>query len=117
METIHLSRKSVKKFKLENKEYIMCLDSMTVRHYQKTYKKGFLKLLEELKASEQNGEAPIYEILQLLGSCVRHATGQPVGMKFLQQFDEFMLVQTLSPLLFDLYEDNLPKAKDDSEKK
>lgn len=117
MQTIHLPRKKIKKFKLEDKELILCIDAVAINHFQKANKKGFLKLLEEIKEAEEKGEAPIYETLQLLGSCTHYPTGQPVGIKFFKDYDEFSVANLLMPMLFELYEDNLPKANGDVEKK
>ena len=102
---------------LEDKELMLAIDSTSINHFQKVNKKGFLKLLNELQESEKNGEAPIYEMMQLLGSCVHYMTGQPVGMKFFQEYDEFTVVNELISQLFELFNGNLPEAKDDTEKK
>lgn len=115
--TIHLPRKSVKHFKLEDKELFMSLDARAIQHFQKANKKGFLKILEELQSAEKAGEAPIYELLQLLASCVKYPTGQPVGMKFFKDYDDLVIVEVFIPMLLELYGDNLPKAKDEAEKK
>lgn len=117
MQSIQFPRKKVKKFKLEDKELMLAIDSTSINHFQKVNKKGFLKLLNELQESEKNGEAPIYEMMQLLGSCTHFMTGQPVGMKFFKEYDEFVIVNELIPQLFELFNDNLPKAQNESEKK
>lgn len=115
--TIHLPRKSVKHFKLEDKELFMSLDARAIEHFQKANKKGFLKVLAGFKRAEKAGEVPIYDILQLLASCVKYPTGQPVGMKFFKDYDDLVIIDLLMPMLVELYGDNLPKAKDEAEKK
>lgn len=115
--TIYLPRKKVKKFKFEDKEFLLVIDALTINHFQKSNKKGFLKLVEELQDAEKNKEVPIFEIIQLLGSCMRYATGNPVTTKFFKDYDDFAVAEILMPELQELFDDNMPKAKDDSEKK
>ena len=117
MQTIHLPRKKVKRFKLEDKELMLSIDATSINHFQKANKKGFLKLLEELQEAQQRGEAPFYQMIQLLGSCTHYANGQPVGVKFFKDYDEMEIIQQLMPMLFELYGDNLPTANGDAEKK
>ena len=117
MQSIQLQRKKIKKFKLEDKELIMAIDSFTISHFQRVNQKGFLKLLEELQESQKKGEAPIYEMMQLLGSCVKFPTGQPVTTEFFKDYDEFDIVSKLIPELFELFSGNLPEPKSDAEKK
>lgn len=115
--TIHLPRKSVKHFKLEDQELFISLDARAIQHFQKANKKGFFKVFEEFQRAEKAGEVPIYELLQLLASCVKYPTGQPVGMKFFKDYDDLVILDLLVPMLSELYGDNLPKAKDETEKK
>ena len=117
METIQLQRKRVKKFKLEDKELMLAIDSTSINHFQRTHKKGFLKTLQEIQDMGVNGDLPIYELIQVLGSCTHYMTGQPVGIKFFKNYDDFDIVTQLAPELFGLFESNMPKAKDESEKK
>lgn len=117
MKTIQLPRKKVKKFMLEDQELMLVIDSVSIHHFQKVNKKGFLKLLNELQESEKNGEAPIYEMMQLLGSCTHRLTGQPVGIEFFKEYDEFVIVNELIPMLFELFSGNLPEPKNEQEKK
>ena len=117
METIHLQRKKIKKFMLEEKELMLAIDSTSINHYQKVNKKGFLKALNEIQESGQNGEVPIFELIQLLGSCTHYLTGQPVGVEFFANYDDFDIINTLAPELFGLFEGNLPTAKGEHEKK
>lgn len=116
--TIHLPRKNVKHFKLEDgTELFMSLDARSIAHFQTANKMGFLKVLNALHSIKTSESLPIFEIMKLLGSCVKYSTGQPVGWKFFKDYDEFFIVQTLLPMLFELWGENLPKAKDESEKK
>ena len=117
MQSIQLQRKKVKKFMLEDKELMLAIDSTSINHFQKTYKKGFLKSLEQLQEMAKNDDLPIYEMIQLLGSCTHYMTGQPVGVEFFDDYDSFDVVNVLVPELFELFSGNLPKAKDDTEKK
>ena len=117
MQSIQLRRKKVKKFMLEDKELMLSIDSTTINHFQKVNKKGFLKLMEELQNAEKNGEMPIKEMIQLLGSCTQYMNGQPVGYKFFKDYDEFDIISKLMPELYSLFSENLPKPKVESEKK
>ena len=116
MQTIHLARKKVKRFILDGKELTLSIDVTSINHFQKANKKGFLKLLEELQNAQADGDMPFYQMLQLLGSCT-HYMGQPVGVEFFKEYDELEIISQLLPMLFELYGDNLPEAKDNSEKK
>lgn len=116
--TIHLPRQKIKKFKLEDgREFMLCLNATSINHFQTVNKKGFLKFYEELQNSKAEGGAPIYETIQLLASCVKYPTGQPVGMKFFKDYDDFEIAAIFGPMLSELFAGNLPAPKDDSEKK
>lgn len=116
MQTIHLPRKKVKKFILEGQELTLSIDSISINHFQRANKKGFLKLLDEIEKSQVNGNLPLYQMLQLLGSCT-HLNGQPVGVKFFKDYDEVAIARLIVPMLFELFEGNLPKPNNKHEKK
>ena len=117
VQTIHLPRKKIKRFKLGDKTLILTLDARTIHHFQSANKKGFLKLIKEFQVAQEMEEAPAYEMIQLLGSCVQYQTGQPVGVKFFKDYDELRVIELLMPMLTELYDGNLPKANGENEKK
>ncbi len=115
--TIHLPRKREKRFKLDDQEFSMSLDARAIDHFQKSRKKGFLKMINVLAKKEKNGEYDLESLLHLLGACIKYSNGRSVGVEFVRQFDEFVLVDELMPLLMELMPQDLPKAKEQSEKK
>ncbi len=105
--TIHLPRKSEKRFILEGKEYVMSIDAQTIQHFQKTSKKGFLKSFQNLQKFK-DGIYPVQDVIRLLGSSVKDENGKPVGWKFFEPYDEFSILNTLFPMLSEVINMELP---------
>lgn len=115
--TIHLPRKREKRFKLGDQEFSMSLDARAIDCFQKSRKRGFLKVMSQLRKKEKNGEYDLESYLHLLGACIKYPNGRSVGVEFIRQFDEWVLASELLPLLGELMTQDLPEAKQESEKK
>lgn len=112
METIHLSKKKIVELNLNGMECQAILDNRTIEHFQKTNKTGFIKALEALEKDD------ITVISKLLGSLIREkATGRILGYKYFTQYDAMDILTYLSPILKEIFPQNMPEARDDNEKK
>ena len=112
MKSIHLGKKKIVEFAMNDIEYIATLDNYAIDHFQKHNKKGLLSAMEEMKKEN------ITVIIQLLGSMIREKkTNRIIGVNYLKQFDTFDILYALTPVLSELFPDNLPEASDNSEKK
>lgn len=108
---IKLSKKKVIELTINNKECVAALDNLAIDHFQRTNKIGLLKALEELKNYN------ITSILKLLGSCIREKKDNKIlGYGYFKQFDSLETVTALMPVIKELFPDNLPEPKDESEK-
>ena len=112
MKSIHLGKKKIIEFTMNDMECIATLDNYAIDHFQKHNKKGLLNAMEEMKKEN------VTVIIQLLGSMIREKkNNRIVGEKYLKQFDTFDILSALTPILTELFPDNLPTASNDSEKK
>ena len=112
METIKLSKKRIVELNINDEEFIATLDNYTIEHFQTQNKKGLLKAFE----SVQDGDISV--MIQLLGSMIRYKkNGKIVGVNFLNQFDVMQIIEYLSPVIGELFTDNLPDEKDEGEGK
>lgn len=115
---IHLKKKTVIPVEINNRECILTIDAETIDHFQRTNNVGMLKFYERMANQQKNGKIEVKPIIKLLGSIIRDAnTNKILGTQFLSQFDDFSILQHLSPLLSEVFSDNMPMAKDESEKK
>lgn len=111
METVNLSKKKIVKVNINNKDCTMCLDTLTIDHFQRSNKIGLAKALESIQKGEVNA------MYKLICSMVRDSkTNTVLGEKYFGKFDDFQVVQLLQPALMELFED-LPTAGGKSEKK
>ncbi len=112
MKSIHLGKKKIVELTINDVEYIAALDNYAIDHFQKHNKKGLLTAIEELKDNNMT------TMIQLLGSIIREKkTNKIVGVYFLKQFDTFDILNNLTPIIGELFQDNMPEASDEDEKK
>ena len=112
MISMHLCKKRIVELNINGNDYIATLDNYAIDHFQKHNKKGLLKAIDEL------GHDNITVMIELLGSLIREKkTNRIVGVKFIRQFDVFDVITSLSPVLTELFAENLPQAEDESQKK
>lgn len=112
MNSIHLGKKKVIEINLNGIECVAVLDNYSIDHFQKHNKMGLLSALKKM----QNENITV--IISLLGSMIREKkTGRIVGVNYLKQFDTFDIITNLTPVLTELFPDNLPEASNKSEKK
>lgn len=115
---IHLKKKTVIPVEINDRECILTIDAETIDHFQRTNNVGMLKFYGRMANQQKNGKIEVKPIIKLLGSIIRDAnTNKILGTQFLSQFDDFSILQHLSPLLSEVFSDNMPMAKDESEKK
>lgn len=112
MNSIHLGKKKIVELTINDMECVAVLDNYSIDHFQKNNKKGLLSALEDMKKEN------ITVIIQLLGSMIREKkSGRIIGTGYLKQFDTFDIISNLTPVLIELFPDNLPEASSKSEKK
>lgn len=117
MSKIVLLKSVIHRVEIDGAQYICTLDFVAVNHFQCVSKKGFLKVFEEIKSDYEKGFLPI-GLIDVLGSMIRkEGSINPVGRKFMDQFNPFEVLATFQPIIMDLLSENLPEAKGDSEKK
>lgn len=109
---ISLSKKKVIEVKINDKECIICLDTLAIDNFQLVNKMGLQKALEKMKAGSTN------IIYKLICSMVRDKkTGYILGHKYFKDFDEFEILKFLQPSILELLNEDMPKAKSEDEKK
>ena len=112
MQSIHLGKKKIVELNINEMECIAVLDNYAIDHFQKNNKKGLLKALEEIKNEN------ITTMIQLLGSLVREKKNNRIlGVNYFKQFDTFDVISALTPILTELFPDNLPEVRGEGEKK
>ena len=112
MISMHLGKKRIVELNINGVEYIATLDNYAIDHFQKHNKKGLLKAIDEL------GHDNITSMIELLGSLIREKkTNKIVGIEFVKQFDVFDTITHLSPVLTELFAENLPEATEEEQKK
>lgn len=115
---IHLKKKTVIPVEINDRECILTIDAETIDHFQRTHNVGMLKFYERMASQQKIGKIEVKPIIKLLGSIIRDAnTNKILGTQFLSQFDDLSVIQHLSPLLNEVFSDNMPAAKGDAEKK
>ena len=113
MKSIHLGKKKIVELNINDVEYIAALDNYSIDHFQKHNKKGLLNAIDKIILNDD-----VTTMIELLGSLIREKkTNRVVGTKFLKQFDVFDIIVHLSPVISELFVDNLPQADDDVQKK
>lgn len=112
MKPIYLKKKKVVLVDINNKKCVAALDDLAIDNFQRTNKMGFLNAMKKAE------EGDVLVIKRLLASLIRDKkSGQPLGMAYFNQFDNVEVLTYLSPILEELFPDNLPKAKNEDEKK
>ena len=118
MEVINLKKKNIVEVNINGEDFIVTLDHHSINHFQKTNKRGLLDIYKNMDVANNDGSFDLEIILQLLGSMIKHKeTNRIVGTKWLEQFDSFAILEHLTPILMKVMGENLPEAKDESEKK
>lgn len=112
MEIINLATRKEIEVNINGKECVMSLTLKNISHFQENNKIGLQQALEKMK----NGDLEM--ILKLIYSMVSDKkTGNVLGKKFFKDFDEMGVIQSLSPVITELINKEMPEAKNESEKK
>lgn len=112
MEIVNLSNRKQIELNINGKDCVMSLSLKNIQHFQDSNKCGLQKALEKM----QQGDLEI--ILKLIYSMVSDAkTGKVLGAKFFKAFDELEIMEALSPAMEKLLNNEMPTAKNNSEKK
>lgn len=118
METIQLSKKKIVEININGVECIAVFDNLTIENFQKTNKKGLLKVYEDMEKAQKNGSIPITEVIQLLGSIIREKKSNKIlGYQYFNQFDSMEVIKNLSPVINKVVPSNLPAPNGKKEKK
>ena len=118
MEVINLKKKNIVEININGEDFIVVLDHHSINHFQNTNKKGLLEFYKTIQNSQKTGRLDLETIVQLLGSMIRYKhNNKIVGSRWLEQFDSFAVLEHLTPVLTKVMGENLPEAKDESEKK
>lgn len=111
-EIINLSNKKVIEVVLNSKEVEFSLGLKNIDHLQKTYKMPYVEMLNKMQEGDLN------VVLKLIYSMATDKkTGKILGEKFFKDFNEFSILNNLTPVVQQLISEDMPEAKDDSEKK
>ncbi|EOR27461.1 hypothetical protein A500_04466 [Clostridium sartagoforme AAU1] len=112
MEIINLANKKEVEVNINGKECIVSLTLKNITHFQDTNKIGLQEGLEKM----QKGDLEM--ILKLIYSMVSDKnTGRVLGAKFFKDYDEMGIIQSLSPVITELINKEMPEAKSETEKK
>ncbi len=112
MEIINLANRKEVEVNINGKECVMSLALKNISHFQEANKIGLQQALGKM----QQGDLEM--ILKLIYSMVSDKkTGRVLGAKFFKDFDELSIVEALSPIVTELLNNEMPTAKNNSEKK
>lgn len=112
MEVINLGNRKQIEVNINGRECVISLALKNISHFQENTKMSLQKALEKM----QQGDLEI--ILKLIHSMVSDKkTGKVLGHKFFKDFDELETIQSLEPIIAQLLNEDMPKAKNESEKK
>ena len=112
MEIINLSNRKEVEVNINGTECVVSLTVKNITHFQENTKMGLQKALAKL----QKGDLNI--ILKLIYSRVSDKkTGRVLGYKFFKDFDEMGVIKALQPIIEKLISEEMPEAKNASEKK
>ena len=112
MEIINLASKKEVEVNINGTECVVSLTLKNIQHFQQSNKLGLQKALDKM----QKGDLKI--ILKLIYSMVSEKkTGRILGYKFFKDFDEIEIIKALEPIVMKLLNEEMPQAKNESEKK
>lgn len=112
MEVINLSNRKEVEVNINGTECVVSLAVKNINHFQENNKIGFQKALKKMKKGD------LSTILKLIYSMVSDKkTGKVLGYKFFKDFDEMEIMKALQPVLMKLLNEDMPKAKNEAEKK
>ena len=112
MEIINLANRKEVEVNINGTECVMSLALKNINHFQESNKIGLQQALEKM----QKGDLEM--ILKLIYSMVSNKkSGKVLGAKFFKDFDELSIIETLSPIVTELINKEMPEAKNNSEKK
>lgn len=112
MEIINLANRKEVEVNINGTECVMSLALKNINHFQESNKIGLQQALEKM----QKGDLEM--ILKLIYSMVSNKkSGKVLGAKFFKDFDELSIIETLSPIVTELINKEMPAAKNNSEKK
>jgi hypothetical protein len=113
MEIINLATRKEIEVNINGKECVISFTVKNINHFQESNNKLPIQLaLEKMK----NGDLDM--ILKLIYSMVSDKkTGKVLGRKFFKDYDEMGIIQSLSHIITELVNKEMPEAKDESEKK
>ena len=112
MEIINLSSRKEAKVNINGTECVVSLTLKNITHFQKSNKIGLQKALEKLKNGDLN------TVLKLIYSMVSEKkTGRVLGYKFFKNYDELGIIKALQPIVEKVISEEMPEAKNKSEKK
>ena len=105
-EIINLSNKKVIEVVLNSKEGEFSLGLKNIDEMP------YVEMLNKMQKGDLN------VVLKLIYSMATDKkTGKILGEKFFKDFDEFSILNNLTPVVQQLISEDMPEAKDDSEKK
>lgn len=111
MDVINIGKRKQEEFILNDREVVMSLAVKNIQDFQD--KHGSLtKALDEMK--KENIEVILHLIYSMLSD---KKTGKILGKKYVEQFDELELLNSLTPLVHQIVGTELPTAKTETEKK
>lgn len=112
MEIINLSSRKEVEVNINGTECVVSLTLKNITHFQKSNKIGLQKALEKLKNGDLN------TVLKLIYSMVSEKkTGRVLGYKFFKNYDELGIIKALQPIVEKVISEEMPEAKNKSEKK
>ncbi len=112
MEIINLANRKEVEVNINGTECVVSLTVKNIQHFQDNNKMGLQKSLDKMKKGD------LGTILKLIYSMVSDKeTGRVLGRKFFKDYDELSIIKALSPVIEELINGDMPKAKSNSEKK
>lgn len=112
MEIINLSSRKEVEVNINGTECVVSLTLKNITHFQESNKIGLQKALAKLKKGDLN------IVLKLIYSMVSDKkTGRVLGYKFFKDYDEVGIIKALKPIIDQLISEEMPEAKNASEKK
>lgn len=112
MEIINLANRKEVEVNINGTECVISLALKNINHFQESSGMGLQKALDKMKKGNLN------IILKLIYSMVSDKkTGRVLGYKFFKDFDEMEIIKSLQPIIMKLLNEDMPQAKNESEKK
>lgn len=112
MEIINLANRKEVEVNINGTECVVSLTTKNITHFQENNKIGLPKALEKVQKGDLGA------VLKLIYSMVSDKkSGRVLGRKFFKDYDEIGIIKAFTPIIQKLIDEEMPQAKNETEKK